>query len=747
MAPQLVRELSSELPVGWRWRPEWVEDGEAADLLRRKNLPEEAVERIRNDTVEVLARCRPTTASDGQETGLVVGYVQSGKTLSFSAVAALAADNGYPIVVVLSGTKRALTEQTIKRLRGDLAVEEPGSRWNVIEGQTSNPHLAQQLSQHLALWDQADPYFPAKVALIILLKNAKRLRALAQAFRRINLSGRPCLIIDDEADEHALNTRVQHDEMSPTYRRLVELRGTVPNHTYLQYTATPQANVLISVLDSLSPRFGWVLRAGAGYAGGAAFFGGNQDLVSTIPDDDLAIASQDHPGDDPPPSLLHAMRLFFVCVAAQACNRYQDLPTEPIRSMLVHPSMQQLDHLRFARWIGRVKQRWVALFAGQGDADDRAQETGLFRIAWEELSSSIEARPGNEQVPPFEEIEPRLLGAFNSTPPAWEVNSRDGVPQWDHSNWSRSSSHILVGGENLGRGFTVEGLTTTYMPRGSGQRQVDTIEQRARFFGYKGRYLGMCRAFLSRDVREIYTEYLDHEDFLIEKLRELANRPNTSMTDWRRAMILASSVHPTRLSVLPRGLYLQLQVPPWTSHQFPLSLDPQCFPSNRSLVDGFLNVLDFEDVAGDSRGPRAQVHGVARGIALRRVLDELLVPYVHPTRDAVHFSGLQLALSYYLSRNPDATATVYRMSYRAPKLPGGGTRRRSPGQNDGDRVNPFEGPSSSYPGDQAIHDSEVTVQVHDVDLRRDGGELLQGNVPILAVWRPETVRQGVLLER
>jgi len=745
MASEVVQELSSELPSGWRWRPEWMENGEAARLVNRKGFPEDAVERIRRDAIEVLARCRPPTATDGQDTGLAVGYVQSGKTLSFSTVAALAADNQFPIIIVLSGTKLALTQQTVKRLRSDLAVEEPGSRWVLIEGKTRNPQLAQQLRQHLALWDQADPWYPAKVALIVLLKNTSRIRALAQTLRRVDLSGRLCLIIDDEADEHGLNTRANSGEMSATYQCLLELRSVVPNHTYLQYTATPQANVLISVLDTLSPRFGWVLTPGTGYAGGMAFFDEPQDLIRTIPDDDLAVAVQDELADDPPDTLVHAMRLFFVGVAAQACNRLAGHRTENLRSMLVHPSMQQLDHLRFATWIERVKQRWIALFERQGDQDDQAEEIGLFRHAWEELRDTIESRPENEHIPSFEEIEPRLVGALRATPPAWEVNSRDAAACWDHSNWSRSPSHILVGGENLGRGFTVEGLTITYMPRGSGQRQVDTIEQRARFFGYKGRYFGFCRAFLAPDVREIYTEYLSHEEFLINKLRELASQSGASMTDWRRAMILASSVRPTRPSVLPRGLYRQLQLSEWTAHSFPLSLEAGYIAANRSLIDEFLRDLQLKDDDGDPRRTVEQIHGVAREIPLNKILDELLVPFVHPSGDASQFSGLQLVLGYYLRGQPNATATVYRMSYRAEKYAGGGTRYRSP--DGGGRINPFQGANlPAYPGDQPIHAGDVTVQIHEIDIRQSRKELLRGNVPVLAVWLPTPVRQGILLE-
>jgi hypothetical protein len=42
----------------------------------------------------ILGRCLPPTDPPEHETGLVVGYVQSGKTLSFETVISLARDNG-----------------------------------------------------------------------------------------------------------------------------------------------------------------------------------------------------------------------------------------------------------------------------------------------------------------------------------------------------------------------------------------------------------------------------------------------------------------------------------------------------------------------------------------------------------------------------------------------------------------------------------------------------------------------------
>src|SRR6476659_8165634 len=73
-------------------------------------------------------------AAGGSRTGLVVGYVQSGKTLSFTALMAMARDNGFPLVILLAGTKQNLHQQTAGRLASDLRVEREGglSPWYLL---------------------------------------------------------------------------------------------------------------------------------------------------------------------------------------------------------------------------------------------------------------------------------------------------------------------------------------------------------------------------------------------------------------------------------------------------------------------------------------------------------------------------------------------------------------------------------------------------------------------------------------
>ena len=754
---EVVAEVGKELPAGWRWRPQLIEGGEAQRLLQRQSnsgLPEDARDEILESGLGIIARCVSSEDSeDIQETGLVVGYVQSGKTLSFTTVAALACDNRFPLIIVLSGTKKNLYSQTVKRLRRDLDLEHPAGRWVIFEVQTRNPDLSQQIGNLLEKWEQPElPGFPRQTALITVLKTRQRLDSLSDALSHLDLRGRTCLIIDDEADQHGLNNKIRHGDVSPVYRSLLSLRNALPRHTYVQYTATPQALLLIGVLDSLSPRFGWTLAAGTGYAGGRSFFE-DGTLVSTIPNHELQEIDDDSE-HGPPDSLLDALRLFYVGVAVQAFHRGRNEPTQQHRSMLVHPSMRQMDHLKFKRWIEGAASSWFELLEHSPGHQDRDELVRAFRAAYEELASSVQAYSGwnnkHETVPSFEDALTYLPQSMLSTL-TWEVNSRE-LEQWTQDNWNSANSHILMGGENLGRGFTVNGLTVTYMPRGRGSGVADTIQQRGRFFGYKQDYLGLCRVFLAGDVRGDYEDYIEHESHVMDELRQLA-QTGSPMSEWRRRMLLAQSLHPTRRSVIP-DLYRHLLVSEWTQQSQPWTEgdDDKVF-ENWQLIETFLAGLEFKDDPGSDNRTMDQLNAVVEHVPLASLLENILVPMRYSWRDAPLFSATELAIQWHLKTNPDATAAVYLMAAKRPPLEGGGKRRRR--IRDGRIAELFQGeapvqpPSlrgSQYPGDRRIHSPEnVSIQIHDLDLTDAATPpvLLKGHVPAIAVWMPSTMRVGV----
>jgi hypothetical protein len=287
---------------------------EGTDFLQTV-VPEGSRDGVRDAAVSILSKGAPPTAEEGQETGLVIGYVQSGKTMSFETVAALARDNAFQMVIVVAGTSNPLFEQSTGRLRRDLRLDEPGRerRWAHFPNPGNNDATVQAIRNVLDGWrDAGTPEEFKQTVLITVLKNHRRLRNLRDLVRTVGMGGTPVLIIDDEADQASLNTEVAQGQESTTYRCLMELRQHLPNHTYLQYTATPQAPLLISIIDSLSPNFVQVLDPGEDYAGGQEFFGDNAALAQVIPPQD--VPTNANPLNEPPESLLVALRVFMVGV-------------------------------------------------------------------------------------------------------------------------------------------------------------------------------------------------------------------------------------------------------------------------------------------------------------------------------------------------------------------------------------------------------------------------------------------------
>ena len=62
----------------------------------------------------------PPEGTSGQSTVLALGYVQSGKTTSITALAAAAADTGYQVIVALLGSTNLLLDQNSERLEASL---------------------------------------------------------------------------------------------------------------------------------------------------------------------------------------------------------------------------------------------------------------------------------------------------------------------------------------------------------------------------------------------------------------------------------------------------------------------------------------------------------------------------------------------------------------------------------------------------------------------------------------------------
>ncbi len=517
---------------------------------KHKGLTSLGAATLREETEHILAHCNPHYAVNSLETThLVVGYVQSGKTMSFTALTALALDNCYRMVVYLAGSKTNLMEQTTKRLKKDLIAENDKNRdFYKIHKDPKNEDLNQILG---------NLYLGNNIILIPVLKHYKHIQNLTSIFKSPEfkeiMKDETVLIIDDEADQVSLNSygrknskkaEDEEDEKSKTYDAIMKMRFALPGNSYIQYTATPQANVLISMKDMLSPKSHTLLTPGEGYIGGLLYFGrgNNHDLyngrlIMTIPDKEVFHKKKNNLTRIPK-SLKDALMLHILAVIIVIKYLHKD----GIRflSMMVHPAIEKIYNSKFKKWIENELNLWRKIILKEDGNDDKQDLLERFR---ELFSESVKLYKDNE-IPKYEQIEPFIKKVLCN----WKVylvnTDKDAQTEIE---WDNYEMHILVGAEMLNRGFTIENLATTYMPRYSvGPANADTIQQRCRFFGYKRDYIESCRVFLPKCSIIDYLNYIQHEEELRSALRSC-----DTLAAAEHKILLDPSLKATRSNVLP----------------------------------------------------------------------------------------------------------------------------------------------------------------------------------------------------
>jgi hypothetical protein len=717
-----------------------------------------AGEKIIDETYQILEMCGNPNDQSIAETGLVLGYVQSGKTLSFTSLTAMARDNNFQIVIIIAGTSTSLSEQSYKRMLKDLQIDERRDRkWKILKN-PENPNHRSSIQDSLEKWQDATlSREKCSTVLITVMKQTHRLQNLINVMRSLDLANVPTLIIDDESDQASLNTRaranakagdsVNEGDASTIYRRINNLREVFPHNTLLQYTATPQANLFINMWDRLSPNFIKLLTPGAGYTGGSTFFINNDNLVQQIPNNQ--IPTNQNQVVQIPESLLSALRIFFLGVVVGEINDDQFN-----RTMLIHPSRLTADHNDYFNWINDVIGSWTRLLESS-DTEEKERIFQEFKISYNDLSLTV------DNLPDFEGLREgnKLLHAIKYTRSMLVNASRGKTPQIP---WRESYSWILVGGQAMDRGFTVEGLTVTYMPRSLATGQIDTTLQRARFFGYKGGYIGFCRVWLDSSNISAYIAIIEHEEDVRRRLLDYAKN-NKHLNNWERQVVKNRMLRLTRPNIIFDGLDRDYFGSEWFSIRTPHDTD-RLILENREIISEFIsrNLHDFNQDSGHQERTFTQKH-LQSELSISEVLEYLLSRLKFTKEsDSQTFSSLQGVLASYSTDNPDEECLVYIMS--SEKVGDEvlqSVRKRQLKSND-EVQQYFQGPNPAkkgvkrgeiYPGDRNIKNTEkLTIQIHRLQLvDEDGNNILDENkksiyedVPSVTVWIPESIGKDII---
>jgi hypothetical protein len=481
--------------------------------------------------------------------------VQSGKTTSICALISHAADDGYAIVIAFLGVTNLLLNQNLQRIESALGLKDRNDFQWLTEPNPSGRRTATRIHDYVER---------GRTVFLPILKHAGRIDKLASVLEMAGLSNLPVLIIDDEADQTSLNTESDspNPQLSRTYEAITNLRQAVPNNLYVQYTATPYAPLLIDPADHLLPSFVEFLQPGPGYTGGREFFVDHaEQVLRTVP---LLEEQNNQAPIELPRTLVSALSSF---VAGAALLLSHDPLGSPV-SMLVHSTHRNDIQERYHYLIERKIREWKERLAQATALSDLPPNIDSERRYLVELGApDISDSAFIEQV--------RFVVRETEV---WLVNSTAAV---NSVNWNVAPVHILVGGNKLDRGFTVEGLTVTYMNRKPSE-QIDTLEQRARAFGYRGDQLPFCQFFSSKRTAKVLRDIVFTEYDLRARLRDHIDAGGT-VDSWSRqvGLLLPEGTRPTRSSVVRA---LSRVSPGWHSLRRP-SLESSALDSNRRLIE------------------------------------------------------------------------------------------------------------------------------------------------------------------
>ena len=578
-----------------------------------KNFDTKSKKILTDETFNILGKCiNPKTSSEAiKNTGSVIGYVQSGKTTSFNALAMLAIDNGFKLIIVLGGRTNNLLTQN--RDEFEINLKSMLSQSKVKLPQSDIGSISQLKVD--CLIDRNNKFFPVKPIISVNLKHQGHILKLAKVLgnNKEILNQTNVLVIDDEADNASLNSMINSDDYNPSavYAAIKKLRGTLKRHSFIQYTATPQALLLTSKSDQLSPEWVRFITPGRDYVGTKDFFH-NSYVPVTIPSDQLL--GKNIVDFELPESLFKSIFTYLITAAQATIIGYPLWPKN--LTMMIHPHGEVKVQDKWGISIDEYLKEWRYEIDTNKKNWIKTHKSDL-KNAYKLLKPGVDR--SNDKLNSFEELVeliPLIVKEVALSVLNGKANSRlVKTVDWD------DKYNIVIGGNLLDRGFVVKGLVTTYMPR-KGSTNADTLQQRGRFYGYKRKHLGFLKLWLGEDTHKHFKAYLDSEEILYSDLKAWTmDNPFSPLQEWTRRMVLSPILQPCRKAIIGIGLvpkFLNKSGWFWPKEPLELSLNKATI---QKLID--LNEDKFEAYPNSESWTPATKSIVANNLNLEHVMDVL----------------------------------------------------------------------------------------------------------------------------
>ncbi|WP_164130495.1 Z1 domain-containing protein [Sharpea azabuensis] len=616
--------------------------------LEGKGFKNDSIDSIERTTKGILQRLNGDTTSSGPIKGLVIGNVQSGKTANMAALMAMAADYGWNMFIVLSGVIESLREQTQTRLFEDLHSNNGTNHWILLE------HLSKKSpkGQRAQDCDFQEGSLNHIKYFTVSLKVKSRLKDLMQWLQEDQNKQKQMkiLVIDDEADQAGINTADITTEERKAINACIENLVNEKTYNskdcpvkykamnYIGYTATPYANVLNDPKKtSLYPKdFIVALNVSNEYFGPQQIFGITSgvssdsyeglSIINEITENDHEQIKHIQKGEESEiPESLKSAIAWFIC--STAVMRYWNI-RKPV-SMLVHTSQKTRDHQHIAdaidEWFTPINyDEIIALCEDVYQEQTENFTKGILRDEYRDYGI-----PNDEinDYPDYREIEKEISHIVNLNLNKIRLNENEELKYGEgihlcidncmNNGINEENEHVrlvypsrqnmpdkapaflVIGGQTLSRGLTLEGLLCTYFLRTT--KQADTLMQMGRWFGYRKGYELLPRIWITKKTRQKF-EFLSDLDQELRNEINLMEINGISPSECGPRIMNTPSVNTIRITSPNRmqsaetakydfsGANSQTQV---------FSTDEETLKSNYSNALSFIQSLGMPDEKGD----------------------------------------------------------------------------------------------------------------------------------------------------
>lgn len=561
-----------------------------------KNLGKDPVAAIDRTTDAIMHRISSPKTGHFDTKGLVLGYVQSGKTTNFMSLAAKAVDRGYKLIVVLSGMTEILRSQTQARIDETLVAGD--FKWHQLTTMDSDFAEANTAGSLFSNFANS----PGGAMIAVIKKNPARLRRLRDWLLdagTIAMKHAPMIVIDDEADQASID--VGKDAVSTINRLLKNILGH-PKSAYVAYSATPFANMLIDPNDeeNLYPRdFIVPMPKPEGYFGAEDLFGVASDpdsvgldVVRRVPPEDIdavrpvnRAAFKNGWVASVPPSLRDSVLWFLVATSARRMRAGRAQHS----SMLVHTSMLSEVHFELkdalAEGLSKLRSQ-ITSDSFAGSALD-AELMGL----WDKESRRVDPLGYGHLPMAWEDARKAMSGVIADARLVVDNYRSDDRLIYEPGD---PATVIVIGGNTLSRGLTLEGLVSSYFVRSASA--YDTLLQMGRWFGYRRGYEDLCRMWMPKSQSTWFRDLSLVEAEVREQIDRYAAESLSP-----RDLGVRIRLHPTLAITMAAKMRNANIVPISFSSSRPqttlLPLAPSILESNRKAIGQFIQSVE------ESNGP------------------------------------------------------------------------------------------------------------------------------------------------